>query len=321
MPQIHRLTACALAALVATTLAACSGGGSGNPVGKAVSLPPGLTSAAAKLPAAGGATASAGAVSQTRMRIVNLFAPKGKPTLALDIYDVQLTGQKATPIAAKVAYGSASPYFSPRVEPNTSIVQLYALPAGADPVADKADAKNMGGAQDDGSHPQITWRLTADQNDAEEMPGPLAGLSFSDIVEKGTDNGAKAPVAPAAPSGQGELLADTSAILDPNLGVYLMIDDSCAPALNGVTSQGQVPYVFAVDGKAPVSNFALFATAPGSHQVSVVSWPSGTPPTCAQLTAKQGATSVEVTAGQQVEAYIYGTSTTDLHIALAPIQQ
>ena len=320
MPPIHRIAACALAALTATTLAACSGGGPGNPVGNAVSLPPGLSSAAANLPPAGGTAASAGAVSQMRMRVVNLFAPKEKPTRALDIYDVQLTGQKATPIAANVAYGSASPYFAPHVQPNTSIVQLYALPAGADPVAQKADAKNMGGAQDDGSHPQITWRLTADQNDAEEMPGPLAGLSFSDIVEKGTNNGAKAPVAPAAPSGQGELLADTSAVFDLNLGVYLMIDDSCAPPLNGDTAQGQVPYVFAVDGKAPISNFALFATAPGSHQVSVVNWPSGTPPTCSQLTAKRGATSVDVTAGEQVEAYIYGSSATDLHIALAPIQ-
>ena len=36
--------------------------------------------------------------------------------------------------------------------------------------------------------------------------------------------------------------------------------------------------------------------------------------------ARQGTVSVDVAAGQQVEAYVYGTSATDLHLALAPLQ-
>jgi hypothetical protein len=48
---------------------------------------------------------------------------------------------------------------------------------------------------------------------------------------------------------------------------------------------------------------------------------SGNSPTCAQLTQKQGTTSVDIAAGQQVEAYVYGTSSTDLHLAAALIQR
>jgi hypothetical protein len=43
-------------------------------------------------------------------------------------------------------------------------------------------------------------------------------------------------------------------------------------------------------------------------------------PTCAQLKRKQGTTSISIAAGEQVEAYVYGTSVTDLHLATAPIQ-
>jgi hypothetical protein len=274
------------------------------------------------LPASGTTpgSASTGTVSKMSMRVVNLFDPKQAAGPALDIYDVQLTGQKATPIAADLAYGSVSPYFAPHAEDGSVRVQLYALPAGEDPVTDQADAQNMGGADDDGSHPQITWVLTADTGSTLGN-GPLAGLSFSSKVEKGTNNGSTAPLAPAPPSGEGELMVDTAALIGTGDLFYLMVDDSCDPALNGDASQGQVPKIFAVDGKAPVSGLALFATAPGTHQVSVVAWTDSTPPTCAQLTTKQGATSLDVTDGQQIETYLYGTSDTDLHLALAPIRQ
>ncbi len=253
-----------------------------------------------------------------RMRVVNIFDPNKAPGPALDIYDVQLTGQKATPIAADLSDGTTSPYFTPHVEGNSVRVQLYALPAGDDPVSHHADAQNMGGADDDGSHPQITWILTADTGSTLNN-GPLGGLSFSSEIEKGTNNGGKAPVAPPPPSGKGELMVDTAGASSVHDGLYLMIDKSCDPALNGDTDAGRVPRIFAVDGKAPVSSFALFAATPGRHQVSVVAWTDTTPPTCAQLTAKQGTTSVDVTAGQQIETYVYGTAETDLHLALAPI--
>jgi hypothetical protein len=318
MNNTHRRIAVACASLItALALSGCSDGGLAVPPGGATSTGtaiPGGTGAAASV------SASTGAVSQTSMRVVNLFSRKKAAGPALDIYDVQLTGQKAIPVATNVGYGAVSAYFTPHLEPNSSsIVQLYALPAGEDPVADISDAQYIGGAQDDGSHPQITWVLTADTGTT--LTGPLAGLSFSSKVEKGTNNGGKAPVAPPAPSGDGEIMADTAAVSGTNAELFLLIDGSCDPALNGDTALGHVPYIFSVDGKAPVSSFALFATAPGSHQVSVVSWTELTVPTCAQLSARQGTTSVDVTDGEQIEAYVYGTSDTDLHLALAPVKQ
>ncbi|HEY7858436.1 MAG TPA: hypothetical protein VIC82_08035 [Candidatus Nanopelagicales bacterium] len=277
------------------------------------------TGASPSDPAAASGTPSSGAANAMSMRVVNLFDPKNVAGPALDIYDVQLTGQAATPVVTNLAYGAVSTYFTPQVQSTSSVVQLFALPAGEDPVAKMADAQNISGAQDDGSHPQMTWVLTADTGDS--IGGPLAGLSFSSRVEKGTNNGSSAPVAPPPPAGQGEILADTSAVFGVHAGFYLMIDASCDEPLNGDKQEGHVPYAFAADGVAPVSSFAVFATSPGTHQVSVVAWTSSTAPTCAQLTAKQGTTSVQVGAGQQIEAYLYGTSATDTHIAFAPIQQ
>ena len=40
----------------------------------------------------------------------------------------------------------------------------------------------------------------------------------------------------------------------------------------------------------------------------------------AQLTAKQGQSGVDVTEGQQSIVFVYGTSATDLHLAVGPIQ-
>ncbi len=316
---------CALT-LPLIVLTGCSGsstkfspptGSNGVGAGAAGSAAAALSSALNELTGAP-TSASTGALSQIKLRIVNLFAPNKTPGPAIDIYDVQLTGEKATPIATDVAYGGVSSYFSPHVEGSSSVFALVALPAGEDPVADKGDAQGLGGAQDDGSHPQLTWLLTADTG-ATLSGGPLGGLSFSVKVEKGTNNGDKAPLAPAPPSGQGEIMVDTQAVADATIGIYLMIDDSCTPPLNGDPLSPGLPYAFAADGQAPVSSYALFATTPGSHQVSVVGWTDSTAPTCAQLTARQALTTVQVSDGQQIEAYVYGASSTDLHLALAPI--
>jgi hypothetical protein len=321
------------AALVGVALVATGCSSSGSSLGHAdpgAALSSALSSAlkgipagGASLPSAGQASAPAQSLSKMSMRVVNLFDPKAVAGPALDIYDVQLNGQQATPVATNVAYGSASAYFTPHVPANAfgqPTVELFALPAGEDPVADKADAQGIGGAEDDGSHPQITWVLTADTGSAFGT-GPLAGLSFSSRIEKGDSNGDKSPVAPPAPSGQGEILVDTSALSSANGALYLMIDDSCTPPTNGDSNMPGVPYLStgAIDGNS--TSFSIFPTAPGTHQVSVVSWTQSTTPTCAQLTARQGATSIDVTAGQQVETYVYGTSLTDLHLAVAPLTQ
>lgn len=324
-----------LLALATTTLVGCSGKSAARPSATTASPTAAVSTSAGdsttESSSASPATTFAGPalkLSDISIRVVNLYAPiageSGPPAPgpALDIYDVQLTGQAATPVATNVAYGSASPYFLVH-EPANSFghpaVEMYALPTGDDPKTQQADAKGIGGVADDGSHAQITWVLTAD-NGGLSLGGPLGRLSFADRVEKGDDgNGTKAPVAPAAAAGQGEILVDASAVNGLNLSLYLLIDHACAPPINGDPSVKGLPYVYNGTIAGANTSFAIFTTTPGTHQVSVVN-ASGTQPTCAQLTAKQGTTSVDVAAGQQVEVYVYGTSAKDLHLALAPLR-
>ena len=216
-----------------------------------------------------------------------------------------------------------SPYFAvhePTNDIGNPVIQLYVLPTGEDPKTKQADAKGIGGAIDDHSNAQITEVLTAD-NSGLSLGGPLGRLSFSRRVEKGDDgDGTKAPVAPPAPAGKGEILVDTGAVGDTT---FCFTSSSALRAprrLNGDSLDKTLPEIFngAIDGIN--TRFSIFPTTAGSHQVSVVANKGGVQPKCAQLTAKQGTVSVDVAAGQQVEAYVYGTSATDLHLALAPIQ-
>jgi hypothetical protein len=308
--------------------AGCGGGvgskaGSGSGAGQVGAAEADASSAAAALNALiAKATASAepaptGTVSQVSLRFVNLYTTSSKQAgPALDIYDTQ-EGVAAKPLISDLGYGAVSSYVHPHA--TNGVSQFYAIPTGEDPVAKQTDAKGLGGVQDDGSHPQESIRLTGDSDSLEA--GPLAGLSFSTFVEKGSDNGSKAPVAPAPPTGQGEILVDASAFsgLTPSTLNYLLIDTSCAPPLNGDPNVKDAPQIFAADGQAPVSNFALFATTAGAHQVSVDIEQSGVTPTCASLTTKQSTSTVNVAAGQQILAFLYGTSPTDAHIVFAPI--
>lgn len=312
--------------VAAGALAACSSSASAGNPGRTGSRPTSRLSAVASggdtapgtLPSGAGGSAAVGATSQVSVRYANLFTPQDKPGPAIDIYDAP-EHQAATPIITDLAYGTVSAYVHPHVMPNsTNIVEFYALPTGEDPIKNAADIQGLGGIQDDGSHPQETIVLSADSNTPSTTP--LEGLSFSTRVEKGTDNGSKGPVAPAPPAGQGEVLVDTSAVFDIHgLGLYLRLDSSCAPPLNGDPNLPGVPYITNETTPSITSVFAVFAAAPGTHQLALVSWTDSAAPTCAQLTARQGATSTDLAAGQQVEAFVYGTSLTDLHLALAPI--
>jgi hypothetical protein len=264
----------------------------------------------------GGAAGPSGSASAASLRFVNLFTTATKqPGPALDIYDTQ-TGQAAKPLIAGLAYGAVSGYVHPTA--SNGVSTFYALPAGEDPVAKQSDAKGGGVLQDDGSHPQETIRLTGATGTVED--GPLGGLNFGTIVEKGTDNGGKAPVAPPPPAGQGEILVDPAAFsgIVPSTGNYLLIDTSCAPPLNGDPLAKGVPEIFAAAGQA-ASNFAEFVTTPGAHQVSADIEQQSASPTCATLATKQSTSTVTVAAGQQILAFLYGTSATDAHLAYAPV--
>ncbi|HEY4183413.1 MAG TPA: hypothetical protein VGP07_00015 [Polyangia bacterium] len=201
-------------------------------------------------------------------------------------------------------------------------VTLTALPAGSLPT-DTADAQYVWGDDSDGKALQVTVLLSTQRDD--ELPSsPLSGLSFSTFVEKGDDaNDGMGPLAPVPPSGQGEFLVTTAPLDDITMGglpgYYFFVDASCTPPLNGDVDEPGIPYVFATSSATYDTPFALFPAAPGSHGVSVVSWTSSTAPTCAALTPLQGTTTQSLTAGQQILAFIYGSSPTDAHIALAPI--
>jgi hypothetical protein len=306
---------------LAIAMTACSGGtpslsqSAGHPASQA----PGAA------PTGGATTAAVGKVSPMSIRFANFYLKNGKPGPALDIYDTP-QGEAATPLLSGVAYGTVSAYAHPHLQSTSvtgqGVTEFYALPAGENPVTDKADGAGIDGIEDDGSHPQITMLLLPDSGSS-LGDGPISGLSSSERVEKGDDNGSKGPVAPPPPAGKGEILVDTSPISGlqtGSLGMYLSSDGSCTPPINGDPSMPGVPYIFNASSAAIQSAYAIFPVAPGTHQVSVVAWTTDVTPTCAQLTRKQGTMSISVTAGQQVELYVYGTSVTDLHLAAAPIQ-
>jgi hypothetical protein len=266
------------------------------------------------------------------VRLANFVCAQGISGRALDIYD-DLTGVAPTastkPLVANLAFGAVSDYVHPHVVPAGSshsslvgAIALTALPAGSPPT-DTADATSIWElGPDDGSHPQITVLLTYDGSNLLDA-GPLESISYSSFVEKGHDvNDGSGPVAPPPPSGQGEFLAFTQGVPQSviSAGSYFFVDDSCTPPLNGDPSSPGVPYLFAADTPAYGSTpFALFATTPGSHQLTLASWTDSQAPMCSDLTQRQGATTATIAAGQQIFAFVYGTSVTDLHIVTAPI--
>jgi hypothetical protein len=328
MNRAARLSASAASVTVAVMCAAACGGGSSGGSSGAPVLPTAIPSNAglqSTVPAVTG-SAAAHPASSASIRVVNLYAPKGAAGPAVDVYDTQPTGAAVTPILTNVGYGTVSAYVHPTLLSTfgQKTVELFALPAGENPATATAndDSKEIGGLIDDGSDAHMTIVLSAETGSLQE-PGPLSGLSDSSRMESGDDGqGGKGPAAPPPPAGSGELLVDETIVPETgHTGLYLMVDKSCAPPLNGDPNMKGIPYIFAADGVSPVSSFAVFATPPGSHQVSVVSWNSSTPPSCAQLTNRQSPTSVTVTGGQQVELFVYGSTLSDLHILAAPIQQ
>jgi hypothetical protein len=307
-----------MAFAIAAGSAACASSGTATPTpgnggGTVGSAAPGGSA----LP---GGSSAAGQAGQPSVRIGNFYVDQNlQPGPALDLYDTPV-GQAGAPILTAVPHGSFSAYVHP--PESAGIVQMYVLPTGEDPVANMSDGKGVGGYQDDGSHLQETLILAGQGSSGSGClaPGPICELSVSSVVEKGDDaNGSTGPVAPPPAAGQAELLVSTQVLDDENLNarIYFFIDASCDPPLNGDASQEPgLPYVFAVSG----SSHSVFATMPGTHDISVVADSGSDLPACAALAPKQGHASVEIAAGQQDLVDVYGTSLTDLALAVAPIQ-
>ena len=322
MTTKSRLALLSLLAAAGCVLAACSGSSPRTAATQGTVASAGAAEATPVAVAAG----PPGVVSGVSVRVANLYETDNlQPGPGLDVYDVPLVGQAAKPLITDIPYGSFSSYANPHLMPNavTKIIQLFVLPTGEDPVKDMRDAKSIGGLIDDGTGAQETILVDNDQGGVRQ-PDALDALSFSSFVEKGDDgNGRKAPLAPAAPAGEGELLASTQVLDSENLhagGGYLMVDAACDEPLNHDPNSSGLPEIFAASSATYDTSFALFPEAAGNHHVSVVFSDSGVTPTCAQLTAKQGTTSVDTAAGQQSLLFVYGTSVTDLHLAIGPIQ-
>jgi hypothetical protein len=312
--------------------AACSGGGTGAtsapqtnqpipPGGSGASTAPGSSTG----PVAGGA----GAESTLNLRIANFISQVGTAGPALDVYDDALTatqsgGPTPVPLVSNVAFGAVSAYFHPHVPADGGYIHLWALKAGENPTTDAADAGAFFVGANDVA--QATIVLTYDGQGPLSSAPPLSAidsLSFSSILEKGggaTFSGATASLPAIPTAGDGMFLADDANIPGNLAGSnYLMIDDSCAAALNGPSDETGIPHIFASGTAAIVSPYALFPATAGSHQVSVVAFDTGSEPACKDLTAKQGTTTVQLTAGEEALTFVYGTGATDLHLAIAPI--
>jgi hypothetical protein len=282
----------------------------------------------------GAAGSGVGPVSGMSVRFINTFLPSGTTGPSLDLYDGNelpagdgyVAVNPVTPLVTGLAFGAVSDYVVPHLgTAGSASIFLIALPAGVAPTA-ATDAIEIWSGVDDGSHAQLTL-LLADLSPG-ASPGALDGIGSAIFAEKGDDGaGNGGPLAPAPPTAEGEFLASTAPLdVTPTstfadyANYYFFVDDSCTLPLNGDPSFAGTPYLFALSTATPKSFFALFPADPGTHQLSVVAWTEGVLPTCAQLTARQGAISATIAAGQQILAFVYGSSLTDLHLVTAPIR-
>jgi hypothetical protein len=178
---------------------------------------------------------------------------------------------------------------------------------------------------DDGSGAQATLQLEGPGPSDTLLPGPLAGLTFSTIMEKGDDGqGGKGPAAPAVTGGGAEILASAAPAENMFAGshsYYLFVDSSCAPPLNGDPNEKTLPSIFAASGGTPASSFAVFATTAGAHHLTVVTNNDDTLPKCSDLAPRQGGADVTLAPGQQALAIVYGAKPTEMNVAVGAIQQ
>lgn len=308
-------------------LAACGGSGGATTIAPGGGGAGGSTSGPADSSGPVGA-AAAGGSSNLNLRIANFISQTGTAGPALDIYDDALAagaagGSAPQPLISNLAFGAVSAYFHPHVPADGGYIHLSALKAGQDPVTDVGQAGGFFVGANDTA--QATIVLTYDGQGPLSANPPLSAIgsiSFSSLLETGGGQsfpGDTAPLAPAPPAGQGMFLARDS-YLPGNLSgeTFLMINDSCDPPLNGDTNRPGVPQIFAAGTATIQSAFALFPATAGSHQVSVV-YDGDSGLTCKDLTAKQGTTTVQLTAGEEALTFVYGTGPTDLHLAIAPI--
>ncbi len=273
------------------TLAACGGSAkkSANPLGPSANGP---TTTPSVL---GSATTGGQAPQGTpigKIRVANLLYVNGAPGPAMDLYDTLNPGPNTPPIIKDLQYGQVSDYVTPHGPVSADATsQLWAYPAGSttrDPQAllSGANIDQSGFASDD----QLTIGLFKSS----------FGMGSVLIVEAGKRTAL--PEIFAAQPGKGVLLVESEIADDSSApSEYLTVDGSCVSS----TGIGRTTPSLTTLGTSPAT---VFVVAPGTHKLGIVTSPAGsglTPTTCSQKTPPT-TTTVDVTADQRVDIFVYG---------------
>jgi hypothetical protein len=289
--------------LVAGALALAACGGSSNKSGAGDSSSTSAGGAGATTPVDPSAATTTGGAQPGpaigKIRIANLITVNGKPGPALDAYDSNKPASTDTALVKNLQYGQVSDYVTPHGEgAGAPTSNLYLFPAGTLTPSQLFNGSNLdnSGFQDGD---QMTVMLFASSS------GEAGGPASIDIAEAGSR--VNTYVVPNPPAGQGLLIVrDADAQTEGAPGHFLLVDGTC-PSPVGQT--GDTPVVL---------GSSSFGLTPGSHTLTVATSPQGQGLTTCTGKAASGKTTVTVTAGQRVEAFVYGDPSAPL-VVTAPV--
>ncbi len=292
----------ARAVLLCAVLAACSSKETKTAQNTSIdSIPPALAKFKDTANPFGGAAAPQPAGPPTgKIRIANLLEIGGKPSGAVDVYDMVRPDSATKPLIAHLGFGEVSAYVSPRAPADFQGVRsnLYMFPAGQR----KASLPF-------GTNLENLGFLAADQVTVVLGPSSMAGPAIAsfDVPEEGL----RIPKAQqdsqhVIPPGKALLIVrDADRDLDTLPERYIMVDGAC-------------PHPPNVKGTFPVRE-GVFPIAPGTHTLGVVTSPLGHGLNDCSGKHPGATTALAVTAGRRYLALVYGLPSDGFKVAAAPI--
>jgi hypothetical protein len=259
-----------------------------------------------------------------KIRIVNLFAPNGKPGPALDFYDMSHPAASDNPLIANLAYGDVSQYIAPRAADagSTSSSNLYIFPAGS-----KTWGTAFIGMQSGGNISNAGW--TTGQQRTVVMGTNNEGISgqpnptFQEIDEE-TPTADQTPMLVKPAPGKGIIALNIEGFPpgsqpSPALRIDNACPDNTDPQTNKPAQASNNPDSPAVLGNGNVEDFEVTA---GSHTLDVpLSGGPGMGLTQAQCRSTKAAVSktVDVADGATIEVFLYGPRINDLRMQTATV--
>ena len=292
----------AVAFALAGVLAACSSSGShASTSGSGTST---------TLPQLGSTISGSGSTKATRVtvpgtvRVVNLYAPAGKPQ-AIDIYDDGSVYDHPKPVVSDLAYGSVSKPFSLTVGQggNAAGATIYGTAAGSTPTK----ASDFHGLQTTGFAADATSIVAIANNDADPSalstdPLALTGVQVFYEADPKNEHGGPSVTAPAGKgliAGENFAFQSSKASDGTPVQVTYFVDGTCAATAGNDTGK-TVP---TVQSKGTVDNFVV---SPGSHTLQLFMSGSSAG-MCSAMTHLMAKTPVQTTAGKVVYVFPYGT--------------